>query len=115
MTEIKDNRKSVRRRVLKKGHIAYNDGHITVECQVKNLSDQGARLCPHPGLPVPDHFELIIELDGKSAPSEVVWRNKTDIGIRFTSPLTETKLTRAQVISANTAGRKFRLKKETAN
>ena len=112
MSDKKNNRVSVRRRVLKKGLIAYNERHITVECQVKNLSDGGARLCPHPGLPVPDHFELIIELDGTAAKSEVVWRSKNDIGVRFTSALTETKLTRAQVISANTAGRKFRLKKE---
>ena len=63
-------RRSLRRRVLKGGIVAFNDRHSTLPCSVRDVSDMGARLRVTGSVSVPDTFELIIEFDGLEAPCE---------------------------------------------
>jgi PilZ domain-containing protein len=92
-------RHAPRRRVLKAGIAASNDRHLTVACTVRDVSTTGARLRAEGSLSLPDHFELIIELDGLEANCEVVWRRGSEVGVRFLGAPRMVSARRAQVIS----------------
>ena len=72
-----------RRRMLKSGIVAYSGRHCTIPCTVRDISDGGARLRVTSSLLAPDTFELIIESEGLEADCEVVWRDESQIGVRF--------------------------------
>ncbi len=115
LSDQQNSRVDLRRRVIKKATIAYNNRHITINCQVRDLTEDGARLRPQPGLAIPDHFELLIDLDALSVPCKVVWRDKNDIGVKFTEEPIKTKPKRLQVVSESTSKRKLYLRKETVS
>jgi hypothetical protein len=93
-----DKRRSLRRRVLKGGIVAFN-GHSTLPCSVRDVSGTGARLRVTGSVSVPDTFELIIELDGLVAACEVVRRNGNDIAVRFLSVPRLAPPKRSQVVN----------------
>lgn len=93
------NRRNARRRMLKRGIIAYSGRHLTVECAVRDLSEEGAKLTVADHRQVPDSFELLIELDGFEADCEVVWRRADMLGIRFVAPPRRVEPRRTQVIA----------------
>lgn len=93
------NRRNPRRRILKRGIIAYSGRHLTFECAVRDLSDQGAKLIVTDHRQVPDSFELLVELDGFEADCEVVWRRSDTLGVRFTAPLRRVEPRRIQVLA----------------
>lgn len=93
-----DRRISVRKRMLKGGVIAFSARHATLPCVVRDLSDTGARLQVKATSSVPDTFDLIVELDGLEAPSRVVWRSLTELGVRFVSEPTKVAPKRSQVV-----------------
>ena len=76
-------RKDARHRTLKGARIVFGDGNQVFECLVRNLSATGALLFMSSTLGIPNRFQLL--LDDKSPPRvcEVVWRDETEIGIRF--------------------------------
>lgn len=96
----KDSRSGSRRRVLKAGIVAYNNRHCTLPCVVRDLSETGARLRMDGSLLAPDTFDLIIDLDGFDAPCEVIWRQGSDLGVRFTGPARKISPRRSQIVTA---------------
>lgn len=102
--EPHDNRRAPRRRMLKAGIIAFNRRFATLPCAVRDLSETGALLRMSGVANVPDHFELIVELDGLEADCEVVWRQGRDLGVRFSAPPRKVPPRRAQAFGPlNTA------------
>ena len=95
---VLNNRRQLRKRMLKGGIIAFSGRHATLACVVRDISDTGARLQVTQANGVPDTFELIIELDGFEAPVEVVWRTVTEIGVRFLSQPSKVAPKRAQSV-----------------
>jgi PilZ domain len=79
-----DRRRSPRKKVLKGGRTAWQNGDST-ECIVHNLSATGAHLQIRG--PVPRTFNLIIDGDQVSRSCCVVWRNANRVGVRFESQL----------------------------
>jgi hypothetical protein len=75
-----DRRRSPRRKVLKGGRTAWQNGDST-ECIVHNLSATGAHLQIRG--PVPKAFNLIIDGDQLSWACCVVWRNANRVGVKF--------------------------------
>jgi hypothetical protein len=96
----KNARAAQRKRILKRGILLMNARHTTLDCSVRDLSEGGARLVLDDASLAPDTFELMIELDGLEAPCQVVWRRRTEVGVKFTAPPRFTPPTRKQVISA---------------
>ena len=72
-----------RQRVLKKGVISYSEGHISIECVVRDLSSGGVRLHFPVSTPVPDNFDLSIPMDGLTAQCLCRWRKGQVIGATF--------------------------------
>jgi PilZ domain len=56
-------------------------GRADRECQVLDISTQGAKIVVAPA--VPDHFELAFFEGGQNRVCEVVWRRAKMIGVKF--------------------------------
>ncbi len=85
--------------MLKGGVISYKGSFAGLRCTILDVSETGARIRIDNVVHVPDQFELIIEIDGLYAKSEVVWRKGHDIGVRFTEPVRSGIKLREQVIT----------------
>ncbi|MGI9379577.1 MAG: PilZ domain-containing protein [Methyloligellaceae bacterium] len=103
-----DKREICRRRQLKGGQISYQDGHMTLDCMVRDLSDSGARIKVLGSVSPPDYFNLKVELDGICVDCEVVWRAGPLLGVHFVQPVRKMKITRLQVINAQSQRSKLR-------
>lgn len=78
---IGENRRAARRKVLKAARIGFGGKSIT--CTVRNLSATGASLEGTSLTRAPDAFTLVLEMETAARPCRVVWRKKTQIGVRF--------------------------------
>lgn len=78
-----DRRTELRHRVLKGGRLSFNNGYGASECQVKNLSEHGAKLAFGDTTGVPRRFTLAIVGEPGSHQAEVCWRGIGEIGVRF--------------------------------
>jgi len=95
-----------RRRVLKAGKVAYQVQVLHCECTVRDLSDTGAKLRTDNSVSIPDHFELLIEIDGFEANCEVVWRKDADLGVRFLGAPRTVAPARQQIVQPDTPVKK---------
>ena len=80
-----DKRRSIRRKVLKRAAIVFNNGSSTIACVVRNTSEQGARLVVESILGVPDAFNLRFG-DGYAVSCAVLWGRQNVIGVTFSPP-----------------------------
>ena len=77
-----ERRGTIRHRILKGGRIAINDGHSTINCTVRNMSEAGALLRVTSIVGIPDAFQLVMD-DGRSFKCIVAHKSATDIGVTF--------------------------------
>jgi len=78
-----EKRKIARRRVLKVGKIIFADGMRVLDCTIRDMSDQGARLLIANTVGIPDTFHLFEKSSAMIYPSTVVWRQPSAIGVKF--------------------------------
>ena len=99
-TEVSQQERSHRRRVLKSALVVFNNRCSTIPCRVRNISSTGAKLEFETGgiVLAPDHFDLLIELDGTDTPCVVVWRRNNEAGVRFIGATQVFKPGRNQVV-----------------
>jgi hypothetical protein len=71
-----------RHRVLKGGMLAFSDGG-SVECTVRNISSNGARVDIADPIGVPESFTLIIATDQFMRRCHAVWSSEQRIGVAF--------------------------------
>jgi hypothetical protein len=76
-----ERRSQPRQRVLKGAIIRFNKGYGALECVVRNLSENGARLAFGETTAVPAAFDLKIAGDGNVREARVRWRTPDFIGI----------------------------------
>ncbi len=77
-----EQRQSRRRTTLKTGKLVFNNGHCVVECTVRDMSDEGARLELPCYVDLPEVFTLVIP-GGQNRDCEKVWFSNTKLGVRF--------------------------------
>jgi hypothetical protein len=83
MSEVKeDGRLSPRKRALKSGRIVFNHRHSVIDCVVRNVSANGARLIVPSVAGIPNHFDLYIGEDHHAA--KVVWKSADSLGVSWT-------------------------------
>ena len=87
-------------RAFKAGIISFQDGSLTANCTVKNITSKGARLQLETAELVPNAFRLSIPVDGKFADCEVRWRNGNLMGVAFDGPM-ETDSRHQRIQSVN--------------
>ncbi len=78
-----EKRKASRRRVLKVGKIVFADGMRVIDCTIRDLSTEGARLLVGNSVGVPDCFLLFEKSTGMLYQSTVVWRQNDSVGVNF--------------------------------
>jgi hypothetical protein len=77
-------RRAVRRhKVFKGAKLRFNGGYGALDCIVRNLSDNGARLVFGDIAAVPSSFDFRLSGAEASVPAVVRWRGVEDVGIEF--------------------------------
>jgi hypothetical protein len=78
-----ERRAQPRQRVLKGAIIRFNKGYGALECVVRNLSENGAKLTFGETTAVPKAFELKIAGDETLRQAELRWRAPDCVGVSF--------------------------------
>jgi len=87
--EFKERRGEIRYRALKGGTLTFDDGRVALECVVRNLSANGARIAMGDTTSVPARFDLVISGDDRVRDAHVRWRAPTVIGVELDPPVPE--------------------------
>jgi c-di-GMP-binding flagellar brake protein YcgR len=74
-----------RHRVLKSGKIIL-ENLSSLSCQLRDLSDTGAKLIVANGMILPKTFRLFITADNSIRDVEVAWRKTDSVGVHFLGP-----------------------------
>jgi hypothetical protein len=82
MLNESERRHDQRHRTLKGARIAFNAGQSTIDCTVRNISSQGARLQVASVVGVPNTFDLVTD-SGETKPCRVAWRSLKELGVEF--------------------------------
>lgn len=82
---IQDHRAGPRYKASLRGRIVFDDGHTVVDCQVKDLSDAGAKLKVDASFDFPSTVTLEL-VDGPSYQCRVTRHGETELGVKFVWP-----------------------------
>jgi hypothetical protein len=86
---MQDRRHSVRDKVLFGGVARINDTGSTMDCVVRNFSDDGACIEFDPSAKLPDEMDLTIARKGRSFLATLIWRQANRVGLAFRSMITD--------------------------
>jgi hypothetical protein len=81
MFEASESRGAQRHRTLKGAHIVFNAGRSTIDCTVRNLSANGAKLDVTSVVGIPNSFDLLLGEQRQAC--RVVWRSLKQLGVEF--------------------------------
>lgn len=85
VTSMGERRASPRQRRLNGAKIVFNNNSSVIDCIVRDLSSQGARLLVASPVGIPDRFDLRIDRNAACHPSKVTWRANDQIGVSFSA------------------------------
>ena len=73
-----------RRKVLKAAKIVM-DNWTNIDCQIRDVSETGAKIICDSALNTPDEFRLVQLTENTIRGAKVIWRKPQSLGITFTS------------------------------
>ena len=85
-SEPTERRVGDRLRTLITGRVYFNSSRSSLDCQIRNLSEDGACLKGQGITDVPDRFRLEIPSRNKIFSAHVRWRRGEMVGVRFEAP-----------------------------
>jgi riboflavin biosynthesis pyrimidine reductase len=74
-----------RRRVLLGGVTTYEDGAYTLNCQIRDLNEKGARIVVSSRQSLPEELYLVVTRDHMAHKARLVWRKGDEAGLEFVS------------------------------
>ena len=78
-----ERRQTARARVIYGGVIAYNGRQSTVDCTIRNFSEDGAKVeLDNPAM-LPDVIDLLIARKSRAFPAKITWRQAHQLGLSF--------------------------------
>jgi hypothetical protein len=83
---MEERRKTQRSRTYLWGGIAYNNYCTTLNCLVRNLSPDGARIVFSDAVALPVQFDIVIRRSRENRRAQMVWRDEAQAGIQFLQP-----------------------------
>jgi hypothetical protein len=86
-----EGRKTPRVRTYMGGRAIFNNGNSSIDCQVRNLSAEGAKLTLSESVGLPSAFLLDIPSRNKGYRVEVRWRTTDSVGVEFVDRAPETR------------------------
>jgi hypothetical protein len=82
---VEERRRFSRGKTYLGGRIAFNHRWSTLDCLVRNLSQDGARIAFAAAAPIPGEFEVTIHGKGENRCAHMIWRDERQAGIQFLS------------------------------
>jgi hypothetical protein len=83
---MQERREFQRGRTYLGGRLAFNNQYCTIDCLVRNMSRNGAKLVFEGTVLLPGEFELTLPQKGESRRARIVWRSEGEAGIAFLQP-----------------------------
>ena len=83
---MQERREFQRGRTYLGGRLAFNNQYCTIDCLVRNMSRNGAKLVFEGTVLLPGEFELTLPQKGESRRARIVWRSEGEAGITFLQP-----------------------------
>ena len=80
---LAERRPLARKRVLFGGLTVHEQGRCTVNCQIRDLSENGARIAISRRQNLPQDLYLIITRDQKAYKARLIWRRGDEAGLAF--------------------------------
>ena len=65
------------------GQVAYNNRCSTMDCLVRNMSQNGAKIGFSNTALIPSEFDVLIPQKGESRRARIVWRGDKQAGVAF--------------------------------
>ncbi len=101
-------RRSERVRSLLRARILFNNGASTIDCTIKNISAQGAKIEIVHSLSVPSEFDLEVPQRGRTYRAKMMWRAADSIGVEFIEQGATSENAQAMIQRLETDNRKLR-------
>ena len=79
-----ERRRSERQRSLLRGRIYFNNGRCSLDCLIRDISYEGARIVFSDPVSIPDVIRLAILKKNRMMDGSVRWRRGLTIGVVFT-------------------------------
>ena len=86
---MQNRRQVVRDKVIYGGVAEAGKQGTTMDCVVRDFTDQGARIEINRGARLPDQVKLAVARKGRSYLAEVIWRQANMVGLAFRTMFTE--------------------------
>lgn len=83
---MQDRRKNPRQRTYLGAQIAYNQRSSLMDCVVRNISGEGAKLAFTNTGAVPQEFDLSVPQNARTFRARVIWRRAEEAGVAFLEP-----------------------------
>ena len=80
-----EHRREHRKRTLKQGRVVLSDS-TAIDCSLRDMSDNGARLVFAGAVSLPDEFRLYNVSDKVIVPVRLKWQRGLEAGVKFTGP-----------------------------
>ena len=103
-----------RHKAFIKGRIYFNNRLSSMDCIVRETSEQGARLEFSANVTLPDAFELYLPNKDQYFRAHVIWRKANDIGVAWTPEKTINPRSETVGTDHHLADRVTRLEREMA-
>jgi PilZ domain len=78
-----ERRQSARARVIYGGVLAYNRRQSTIECVIRNVSEDGAKVEFDNPTVLPDVIDLLIAKKDRAFTAKIAWRQANEAGLAF--------------------------------
>jgi hypothetical protein len=78
-----ERRQNARARVIYSGVIAFNNRASTVDCVIRNFSEDGVKVEFENTALLPDEIDLLIARKSRSYNAKIMWRGETEAGLAF--------------------------------
>jgi hypothetical protein len=82
-----EKRNIVRQKSFLRGRLYFNRGHASVDCLIRDISKQGARVVVSDALNLPAVVDLHIPQKERTLKARVLWRHGNAIGLSFAESL----------------------------
>ena len=104
-------RKTTRVRTMLGGTIVFNNRSSTIQCQIRNMSAEGAKIIVDDCITFPQRFDFEVPQKGRTYKAKVIWRQDNETGLEFI----QDEVAAAQVSGAvGMSARMSELEKENA-
>jgi PilZ domain len=80
---MSERRGSIRQKSFLRGCVYFNKRRSAVDCLIRDISDDGARIVFSEAVSVPDVLELYIPQKEQTLRARVQWRHGDEIGLAF--------------------------------